>query len=597
VAYNGSYSVTVGTQPTGQTCSVAANTGSGAGVVANVTNVSIACTTDTYTIGGSLSGLASGQQVTLQDNGGNPLTLTANGAFTFSTPVAYNGSYSVTVGTQPTGQTCSVAANTGSGSGVTANVTSVSIACSTNTFTIGGTLSGLAGGQQVTLNDNGGDPLTVTANGAFTFATPVAYNGSYSVTVSTQPLGQSCAVTGGSGASVSSNVSSVQVACGSRLSTLYNFGGFSPGDGQTPQGALISDSSGNVYGTTVSGGAFGLGTVFELSPSGAGYTERVLYSFGSTGADGTNPAAGLIMDASGNLYGTTVNGGVGNFGTVFELSPNGSGGYTESILFNFNGVSGASPEGSLIRDASGNLYGTTYSGGFSNVGTVFKLSPPSGGSTWTVTLLYDFSGPDGSNPYAGLVMDASGNLFGTTSSGGTNGFGTVYELTSTGGGAYSEQLLFNFTGAGDGANPTGGLLLDASGNLFGMNGAGGSGSGAVFELTPAGGVYNFRVLYTFTGAPDAAIPGSGVGLIMDAGGNLYGTTYDGGSLSNSGSVFQLAPDGSGGYTEKVLAGFQNGADGGYPQGTLLLDASGNLLGTTTTGGNAGFGTVFKYTLH
>ena len=218
VAYNGSYAVTVGTQPTGQTCTV--SNGSGAGVTANVTDVLVTCSADTYTVGGTVSGLTAGQQVTLNNNGANPTTVTANGVFNFSTPVAYNGSYAVTVGTQPTGQTCTV--SNGSGAGVTANVTNVAVTCSTLTYTIGGTVSGLAAGQQVTLNNNGADPTTVAANGAFTFTTPVAFGGSYAVTVGTQPTGKTCTVSNGSGAGVTANVTNVAVTC----STLtYTIGG------------------------------------------------------------------------------------------------------------------------------------------------------------------------------------------------------------------------------------------------------------------------------------------------------------------------------------------------------------------------------------
>ena len=172
VSANGSYLVTINTQPTGQTCSVA--NFQGAGVTANVAIVNVTCVTSTFTIGGTVTGLAAGQQVTFNDNGGDPKTVTANGAFAFSTPVAFNGVYAVTVGTQPTGQTCTV--GSGSGSGVVANITSVAVTCSANTFTIGGTVTGLAAGQQVILNNNGSNPKTVTANGAFTFSTPVAFN-------------------------------------------------------------------------------------------------------------------------------------------------------------------------------------------------------------------------------------------------------------------------------------------------------------------------------------------------------------------------------------------------------------------------------------
>jgi hypothetical protein len=209
VASNGGYSVTVGTQPTGQTCTVSG--GAGEGVIANVTGVSVVCSTNTFMIGGSVSGLGDDEQVTLYDNGSDATIVAGNQAFTFATPVAYDGGYSVTVGTQPTGQTCTVSG--GSGTGVTANVTTVAVTCSTNTFTIGGSVSGLATGQQVTLFNNGADAKTVTTNGNFTFTVPVAYNGSYSVTVSTQPTGQTCTVTSGSGTGVTADITGVAVDC------------------------------------------------------------------------------------------------------------------------------------------------------------------------------------------------------------------------------------------------------------------------------------------------------------------------------------------------------------------------------------------------
>jgi len=209
VAYNGSYAVTVGTQPTGQICTV--NSGSGSNVTASVSSVSVTCSSITYAVGGTVSGLGVGQQVTLKNNAADPITVTANGAFNFVTPVAYNGSYAVTVGTQPTGQICTV--SSGSGSNVTASVSSVSVTCSSITYAVGGTVSGLGVGQQVTLKNNAADPITVTANGAFNFVTPVAYNGSYAVTVGTQPTGQICTVNSGSGSNVTASVSSVSVAC------------------------------------------------------------------------------------------------------------------------------------------------------------------------------------------------------------------------------------------------------------------------------------------------------------------------------------------------------------------------------------------------
>ena len=218
VAYGGSYSVTVGTQPGGQTCTV--GSASASGVTADVSSIRVICSADSYTIGGSVTGLAAGQQLTLMNNGGDALILTGNGAFGFATPVAYNGSYAVTVGTQPTGQTCTVSG--ASGAGVTANVSSVGVVCSSDTFTVGGTLSGLAAGQQLTLLDNGGDALTLTADGSFGFATPVAFNGSYAVTVSTAPAGQVCTVGAGTGSGVTANVTSISVVCSA---TSYTVGG------------------------------------------------------------------------------------------------------------------------------------------------------------------------------------------------------------------------------------------------------------------------------------------------------------------------------------------------------------------------------------
>ncbi len=208
----------MGTQPAGETCTV--SNGSGAGVIAAITGVTLICAVDTYTVSGTASGLASGAQVTLNDNGADALTLTANGAFTFTTPVAYKSSYAVTVGTQPVGETCTV--SSGSGSGVIANVGGIQLICAVNTYTVSGTVTGLASGAQVTLDNNGDDALTLTASGAFTFVTPVAYNGSYAVTVGTQPGIQTCTVSSGSGSAVTSNVTGISVAC---VTHQYTTGG------------------------------------------------------------------------------------------------------------------------------------------------------------------------------------------------------------------------------------------------------------------------------------------------------------------------------------------------------------------------------------
>ena len=220
VAFNGSYAVTVGTQPLGQTCTVA--NGAGAGVTAAVSNVNVVCSVNTFTIGGSVTGLSAGQQVTLVNGAdvAGSFIAAADGAYTFSNPVAFNGNYAVTVGTQPVGQTCSV--SNGAGAGVTAKVANVNVTCSVNTFTIGGSVSGLTSGQQVTLV-NGSDVAgasTVTADGAYAFTTPVTYNGNYAVTVGTQPVGQTCTVANGSGAGVTANVANVNVTCSVNTFTI-----------------------------------------------------------------------------------------------------------------------------------------------------------------------------------------------------------------------------------------------------------------------------------------------------------------------------------------------------------------------------------------
>jgi uncharacterized repeat protein (TIGR03803 family) len=365
------------------------------------------------------------------------------------------------------------------------------------------------------------------------------------------------------------------------LTTLYSFTGGS--DGATPFAGLISDPSGNLYGTTQIDGDAGAGTVFELVNSSGNYTVKVLYSF-TGGSDGGYPfAGGLISDSSGNLYGTTQGGGAAGNGTVFELV-NSSGNYTEKVLYSFTGGSdGGGPLGGLIADSSGNLYGTTAAGN----GTVFELVNSSG--NYTEKVLYSFTGgSDGRQPFAGLIFDSSGNLYGTTLFGGAAGNGTVFELVNSSGN-YTEKVLYSFTNGSDGGQPAAGLIFDSSGNLYGTTGSGGAaGAGTVFELVNSSGNYTERVLYSFGGS-DGANPVAG--LIADASGNLYGTTALGGA-AGAGTVFELV-NSSGNYTEKVLYSFTSfTSDGSEPEDGLIADSSGNLYGTTVLGG-FGAGTVFK----
>jgi uncharacterized repeat protein (TIGR03803 family) len=360
---------------------------------------------------------------------------------------------------------------------------------------------------------------------------------------------------------------------------------FTGADGQDPWAGLIVDGAGNLYGTTVLGGATDHGTVFRLAPDG---TETVLYSF-KGGEDGAFPEAGLIADGDSNLYGTTNQGGVGSCidgdgcGTVFRLAPDG----THTALYSFTGGDdGALPDATLIADGAGNLYGTTALGGIGNgkwkKGTVFKLAPDG-----TETVLHAFKGgTDGKYPgNAGLIADSEGNLYGTTARGGKNksgsNSGTVFKLAPDG----TETVLYRFKGGKDGALPSGGLITDGIGNLYGTTEFGGKyHSGTVFRLAPDG---KEAVLYSFTGGTDGAFPETGV--IVDVDGNLYGTTLEGGA-SGRGTVFRLAPNGK----ETVLHSFTDIPDGEYPGAGLIADGAGNLYGTAALQDD-GYGTVFEIT--
>jgi len=352
---------------------------------------------------------------------------------------------------------------------------------------------------------------------------------------------------------------------------LYSF--TNETDGGYPYSTLVQDAAGNLYGTTYYGGAYTYGTAFELSTG----PETVLHSFGNGMGDGSSPFAGLVRDSSGNLYGTTYSGGASGYGTVFMLDTTGK----ETILHSFaGGADGNSPiYGSLVRDGSGNLYGTTKLGGASGVGTVFKVT-----KTGKETVLYSFTnGLDGGYPFGGLVRDSSGNLYGTTYSGGASSVGTVFKVTKTG----TETVLYNFAGGADGEYPYAGLVRDTSGNLYGTTSEGGhSNVGTVFKVTPTG---HETVLYSFAGGKDGANPFAG--LVRDTKGNLYGTTEAGGA-SGVGTVFELTATGK----ETVLHTFTAGkTDGANPFGGLVRDAAGNLYGTTFVGGAFGHGAVYEIT--
>jgi len=317
---------------------------------------------------------------------------------------------------------------------------------------------------------------------------------------------------------------------------LYKFQ--NEGDGWLPYAGVIFDAAGNLYGTTAGGGAGGYGTAYELSPGANGWTKTILHNFPSGKGDGGYPGP-LVMDKKGNLYGTTQNGvNPCPSGTVFELSPM-QGSWTETVLHCFTGTGsdGMFPDAPLIFDAAGNLYSTTYNGGLNGGGTAFELSPS--GGKWKETILYNF-GASSVWYYAPLVADASGNLYGVTFS------GAVYELSpSNGGWTYTE--IYTGQGGPTGIYPVS-LIMDAAGNLYGTAEGGanvncsGYGCGAVFKLEHQQSGWQLTVLYNFTGGPDGAYPWGG--LIMDAQGNLFGGTYYGGKIgciNGCGVVYEITP--------------------------------------------------------
>jgi uncharacterized repeat protein (TIGR03803 family) len=370
---------------------------------------------------------------------------------------------------------------------------------------------------------------------------------------------------------------------------------------------LTTDGGGNFYGTTAAGGytggscdPAGCGTVFKLKASTTGWILTTLYKF-TGGSDGQAPQSRVIFGHDGRLYGTTASGGGFGAGTVFSLTrppsvcksalcP-----WTETVLHRFTGGRDGGPTaGDLVFDQVGNVYGATTSGGSFNRGLVYELTP-SGGS-WVENVLHNFSQlPDGLYPGSGVVFDNAGNLYGTTEYGGSD-FGTVYELTPSGGG-WTESILYTFTGGSDGYYPVGGLTFDQSGSLYGTTQGpqGCCGGGTIFQLTPSGDQWTLTTLFNFPqsfGWPYAT-------LTIDAAGNFYGTTSYNDGASSAGNVFKLSHE-IGSWTYLSLHNFTGGADGGGLYGSAILDADGDIYGTASGGGayfncDAGCGTVWKIT--
>ena len=402
-------------------------------------------------------------------------------------------------------------------------------------------------------------------------------------------------------------------------------------DGATPAGDVVFDEHGNLYGATLDGGSSSCpspqqcGTVYQLAPparKGGAWSETVLYVFqGHDQNDGASPEGGLIIDNAGNLYGTTGYGGSGpcillgtavGCGTVFELSPPVKQGdpWKETVLYSFRGgKDGYVPFGDLVFDKSGNLYGATLFGGgfgydqcnkfYGYCGTIFRLTPPkTEGGKWTEKVLHSFTGgTDGINPNGGLVLDSKGVVYGTTTGGGSascqgSGCGTVFALeapTKTGG-AWTEKILHRFIGDKDGETPNGGLVFDANGALYGTTINGGPGFfGTVFKLSPPSGhsrSWTETFLHTFVSCNPTVPCEPNTGVIFDSAGNLFGTATN--------FLFRMKPPmrKGGNWSLAVLYKFKGSPDGSAPAG-LIFSSTGAIYGTTEGGGTSGNGTVFK----
>ena len=362
-------------------------------------------------------------------------------------------------------------------------------------------------------------------------------------------------------------------AAAQTFKVVYAFTGGADGGG--PWGTPLF-SGGFIYGTTFHGGSLSsnqAGAVFEFVPIVP--LEETLYDFAGQPYDGAAPMSGLITDGFGDFFGTTTQGGFSLRGTIYEIS-----GSSEFVLYNFTGPDGETPEGNLIIDPDGDLYGTTSNGGANDSGSVFALSS---GDTFVQLYSFGNNANDGIGPASSLVLQ-KGVLYGVTTEGGAHGWGTIFSLNIK---TKAETVLYSFRGRKDGAIPVGALASDGKGNLYGTTSAGGSGNGTagngvVFMLNIAS--LQYTVVHTFTGL-DGSQP---LGGLISGQGNFYGTTYAGGA-KGYGTVFQLNSAG----TLTTLYSFTNGTDGAYPYAGVTLDSSGNLYGAATRGGQHDWGTLFE----
>jgi len=369
---------------------------------------------------------------------------------------------------------------------------------------------------------------------------------------------------------------------------------FEEKEGEYADTDLETDSAGNIYGTTVLGGEFGSGTIFQLTPTPNGWQHTVLYSF-TGGADGGEPYKGVTIDWRGNLYGTAVTGGSGSCeggcGVVYKLTKSG-GTWNQTVIHAFTGGDdGSGPGARVTVDRGGNVYGMTPTGGTYGVGTIYKIRPHAG--SWDFQVIHTFTGgADGASGSAGRMLLELNRLYGAATVGGLYGSGVVFKLTPTAFGEWDFRVLYSFHGQPDGSFPYG-ALLRVSGKIYGTTYYGGENNiGAVYELSPRRvGEWDGRVIYSFQTGSDGNSPISN--LVRDPVGNLYGTTSEGGL--GSGTIFKLTPIGGGQWTESVVHAFEGPPDGGFSYNGMVVDRFGNFYGATVHGGTEDDGSVYKFT--
>ena len=369
---------------------------------------------------------------------------------------------------------------------------------------------------------------------------------------------------------------------------IYSFAGGA--DGEYTDTELVMDSAGNLYGTSVQGGTYASGTVFQVTAAGV---HTVLYNF-TGGADGGEPYKGVTLDAQGNLYGTAVTGGAGSCeggcGVVFKLT-NSGGVWTQTVIHAFTGADGSGPGSPVSIDKHGNVFGTTPTGGKYGMGVIYALQPI--GGSWKFRVVHAFTGgADGGGGSAGrLLIDGLGNLYGVCTVGGVNGLGTVYEVSLVNG-RVKFSTLYAFQNPPDGALPYSGLVFDRLGNLYGTTYyAGGNGFGTVYKLTRGNGTWTEKVLYSFKGGTDGANPISG--LVADPSGRIYGTTSADGASCGCGTIFRMTRTSSG-WTESAVYRFPGSPNAGTAYNGMVTDGAGHFYGATVNGGTADDGTIYEF---